>query len=325
MKKKLFFSLRILLVIIIILIYGFLVINDHVFPYSFLKKISSHNSEVVTNWDWSIGIYTGNSPFNLTQPVNISNPVLTASNINDVKAKFIADPFLLKTDSLFYMFFEVLNKKNDQGDIGYAESKDGFKWTYKKIIIDEPFHLSYPYVFKWNDNYYLIPESHQDLSVRLYKATDFPIKWTFVCNLIKGYHFADPSIELYNNKWWLFVCTNENDNLNLYYSDSLVGPWKQHPMSPVVKNNKLFARCGGRIFHYNQKLFRYSQDCSSTYGKQVFAFEITKLDTINFVEKIVSNESIIKASGIGWNKNGMHTIDPIYLGNGKWLSSVDGY
>ena len=40
------------------------------------------------------------------------------------------------------MFFEVLNRETDNGDIGYAVSKDGKQWDYKSIIIDEDFHLS---------------------------------------------------------------------------------------------------------------------------------------------------------------------------------------
>ena len=321
--KKWIFIFLLVLVSIVSCLYGILISKKHFFPYSFLKGFNTHYANDTLNW--SIGIYTGTSPFKLYNPANIINPVLTSKDVNDVVASFVADPFLVKEDSIYYLFFEVLNKKTNQGDIGYAISKDGLHWAYKNIIIDEPFHLSYPYVFKWDNNYYLIPESHQDLSIRLYKATKFPTKWIYVCNLIKGYHFADPSIIFCNNKWWLFVCTNENDNLNLYYSDNLFGPWKQHPKSPVIKNNKLFARGGGRIFSYNKKIFRYSQDCSSTYGKQVFAFEITKLDTLNFEEKKVRNESIIKASGIGWNKYGMHTIAPIQLSNEKWLSAVDGY
>lgn len=325
MKKKILVSLGLMIIILFSGFYGMYVVKNHIFPYSIIIKYYPSNSNYSKSWDWSIGIYTGRSPFELANPKNIVNPILTAKSITDINTKFVADPFLIKSDSLYYMFFEVLNKQNNQGDIGLAESKDGFKWSYKKIIIDEPFHLSYPYVFYWEGNYYLIPESHQDLSVRLYKAVDFPTKWTFIGDILRGYHFADPSVIHFNNKWWLFVCTNENDNLNIYYADHLIGPWTQHLLNPVVKNNMHVARGGGRIFLYNNKLFRYAQDCSPTYGNQDYAFEITKLDTVSFEEKMVGNKSIIRASGSGWNSNGMHTIDPVYIGNGKWISSVDGY
>ncbi len=325
MGKKIFVSIILVFIAIVSCIYGLLMAKNHIFPYSIIKHYYSSTPENITNWNWAIGIYTGTSPFHLSSPTNINNPILTAKDVTDIDAKFVADPFIVKTDSLFYMFFEVLNKINNQGDIGFAESLNGLKWKYKHIIIDESFHLSFPYVFKWDNDYYIMPESGEDLSVRLYKATDFPKKWEFKGDLIKGYHFADPQIIRYNNLWWLFVCTRENDNLNIYYSQNLMGPWKQHPKSPVIKNNPHIARGGGRILEYNQRLFRYTQDCFPTYGIQVYAFEITKLDTTSYEEKIVDNKSIIKASGAGWNKLGMHTIDPIYISAGKWLSTVDGY
>lgn len=91
---------------------------------------------------WSIGIYIGESPFNFVSPENISNPVLTAKNVTDVAADFVADPFMIKENSTWYMFFEVMNSRTQQGDIGLAITNDGLKWVYKQIVLDEPFHLS---------------------------------------------------------------------------------------------------------------------------------------------------------------------------------------
>ena len=43
-------------------------------------------------------------------------------------------------------------------------------WEYRQIVIDEPYDLSYPYIFQWQDEYYMIPEAHTETSVRLYRA-----------------------------------------------------------------------------------------------------------------------------------------------------------
>ena len=102
---------------------------------------------------WSIGIYTGESPFNFISPENVVNPVLTAKDVTDVSAFYVADPFMINENSTWYMFFEVVNIKTFQGDIGLAISNDGFNWTYKQIVLDEQFHLSYPYIFKWRNDY----------------------------------------------------------------------------------------------------------------------------------------------------------------------------
>lgn len=296
--------------------------RSQVFPYNFLRPLFHEN---FTELRWSIGIYTGTSPFALTDNNQVKNPVLTAKSVTDINAREVADPFLIKKDSIYYMFFEVVNLANVQGDIGLAESYDGVNWNYKQIIIDEPFHLSYPYVFNWQGNYYLIPESNEDLSVRIYKATEFPFKWKYCQDLLTGYHFVDPSIVRYNDVWWLFVSSNSNDVLNLYSSDDLMGPWVQHPMSPIVKNDKNISRPGGRLLIDQGRLYRFAQDDDPTYGNQILAFEISEISKTSYKENIISNNPIVKASNIGWNAYGMHQVDHQNIAGGKWLVSVDGY
>ena len=128
---------------------------------------------------WTIGIYTGPSPFRLSPPANVRNPVLTAANVNDLNVDIVAHPFMIVTDSLYYMFFTAKDGKADKGGIGLAESRNGFDWKYRCIVIHEPFVLAYPYVFEWQNDYYMIPEAHTETSVRLYKSTAFHDKWEY--------------------------------------------------------------------------------------------------------------------------------------------------
>ena len=222
------------------------------------------------------------------------------------------------------MFFEVYSESSKTGDIGLAESSDGITWNYKQIVITEPFHLSYPYVFKWKEHYYMVPESNEDLSVRIYRSRNFPTEWEYIGNLLTGYHFVDPTIIRYKNLWWLLVSTRENDALNLYYSADILGPWQQHPKNPVVKNNNKISRPGGSLLLFNDKLYRYAQDDSSIYGKQVFVFEITALSEKSYKEKIVSDVPIVKEGNKAWNVYGMHTVCPVFTRENGWIAGVDG-
>lgn len=284
-----------------------------------LKKIIRRRSE------WSISIYTGDSPLRLDSPQHFKNPILTAKDVTDVPADFVADPFMVYEHNTWYMFFEVMNLRTNKGDISLATSNDGQHWTYKQIVLDEPFHLSYPYVFKWNDEYYMIPESSQAGSIRLYKATDFPTQWLFVKTLLDGSDFVDPSIFHHNDLWWLFTATSESRNiLRLYYSNHLMNPWIEHPKSPIVNGNKRIARPAGRVIRFNDKIIRYAQDCERIYGNQVLGFEITDLTTTSYQEQEIQENPIIKASGSGWNKKGMHHIDAHKMGENKWVACVDG-
>jgi hypothetical protein len=273
---------------------------------------------------WSIGIYAGESPLDVSE--TMKSPVLTANHVTDVPASFVADPFMLYENHTWYMFFEVLNGDSGHGDIGLATSDNGLDWTYQQIVLNEPFHLSYPHVLKWEDQYYMIPESGSARSIRLYKATDFPTQWSFVGTLLYG-KFADPSVFNHDDKWWMFAGASfkENDLLLLFYADDLAGPWIEHPRSPIIEGDANIARPGGRVQVIDDRILRYAQDDDPTYGNQVRAFEITELTTTSYAERQANKSPLIGASGTGWNSDGMHHIDLHQTTTTNWIAAVDGY
>lgn len=271
---------------------------------------------------WSIGIYTGKDPLLLKNPPNVINPVLSAADVNDVPAEFVADPFMVYEKGVWYMFFEVLNFSSNQGDIAFATSLNGLQWRYGHIVLNEPFHLSYPYVFKWKNDYYMICEGRESSSVRLYRASKFPEQWEFVRTLIFG-DYADPSILRYNGKWWLFA-QRGYDTLTLHYARDLTGHWTEHPLSPIVKRDENISRPGGRLIVYKGTIIRFTQDDYPTYGNQIRAFQIDTLTTTDYKEHELMKSPVLKASGSGWNAEGMHTIDPHRIGKNRWIACVDG-
>ena len=275
--------------------------------------------------EWAIGMYTGESPLQLKPMQGSTNPILTAQDVTDVHAEFVADPFMFKENGEWNLFFEVLNAETQQGDLGLATSPDGLAWTYQHIVIDEPFHLSYPHVFAWQGDYYMVPESLEANEVRLYKAVDFPHRWEFVAPLLSGGTYIDPTVFRHEDKWWMFVETNlmAFDTLRLYYADSLTGTWLEHPDSPIVQGDANIARPGGRVIAVGDKLIRYAQDDEPSYGNQVWAFVIEEITPTSYRERAVSLP-IIGSSGEGWNQEGMHHIDAHQIGPNQWIAAVDG-
>ena len=265
-------------------------------------------------------------PSTLHAPRTFLNPVLSARDVADVPAKFVADPFMIRKDSTWYMFFEVLNTNSRRGEIGVATSSDALHWSYGRIVLAEPFHLSYPYVFAFENQYYMIPESGEARSIRLYKSEDFPTKWVLTATLLAGSAFADSSVVRHDDTWFLFTETAPyvNDTLGLYYADTLAGPWHEHPKSPIVANDPHISRPAGRVLTANGKLFRYAQDDSPNYGTQVFAFEITELTTATYQERPVSELPILSPGGDGWNAKGMHHVDAHQVDENAWIACVDG-
>ena len=275
--------------------------------------------------EFSIGIYSGNTPYNLSNPTNVINPVLTAKDVTDISAKFVADPFMVFENNTWYMFFEIYVSETNLGHIGVATSNDGLEWVYNQIVLKENFHTAYPYVFKMQNEYYMIPDTYSIDSIRLYKATNFPYQWEFVTSLLDGPGYLDASVVNYNSKWWLFTSVPSDDTLYLFYADNLLGPWTSHSMNPIISGNPDIARPGGRIVNYNGTLLRHAQDDDPTYGNAVHVFEITNLTTGSYSERELPGSPFLKASGIGWNSEGMHNVDPVQIANDNWIACVDGY
>ena len=275
---------------------------------------------------WSIGMYVGPSPLQLLPSSQIKNPVLTAEDVSDCRAALVADPFMINVADRWHMFFEVFNLDSGKGEIGWATSTNARNWTYQHIVLAEPFHMSYPYVFEWKNDYYMIPETVRAGALRLYKAFNFPTLWSLVGILRRG-RLADPSVVRYQDKWWLFAETNpeiKSDTLRLYSADDLLGPWTEHPKSPIFRGNPHIARPAGRVLSLDGRLLRFTQDCFPEYGTAVRAFSITELTSTTYRETPCSEELLLHSSGKGWNKSGMHHVDPHCTGEGQWIACVDG-
>ncbi len=274
---------------------------------------------------WTIGIYTGPSPFQLSAPSNVKNPVLTGADVTDMKdlnVDTVAHPFLLATGSRYYVFFTAKDLKADKGGIGLAESEDGFEWKFRRTVIREQFVLCHPCVFKWGNDYWMVPEAHTETSVRLYRATAFPAQWKYEGDLVKGDHFISPTVTRYKDTWWLFTSVPASDTLRLFYAPDLKGPWIEHPQSPVVRKDNRIARPAGRPFVMDGALYRLGMDCYPAYVTQARAFEITDISPSTYVEKMIETP-LVKASSKGWNALAMHHVDALKSGPKQWIAVVD--
>ncbi|KAF5205735.1 glycosyltransferase family protein 64 protein C5-like [Thalictrum thalictroides] len=301
-----------------------------------------HDSE----GSWSIGVFYGDSPFSL-KPIEannariddsaawpVANPVVTCASVSEAgfPSNFVADPFLYVQGDILYLFYETKNSITMQGDIGVSKSYDkGATWQHLGMALDEDWHLSYPYVFDYNGQIYMMPESSEKGELRLYKATNFPLQWTLDRVLLKK-PLVDSVIVKYNLKYWLFGSdhsgfgTRKNGQLEIWYSSSPLGPWKSHKNNPVHNNDKSSgARNGGRPFLYDGNIYRMGQDCGETYGHRLRAFKVEILTTDQYKEVEVSlgiNESLKGRNS--WNGARYHHLDVQKLSSGGWIGVMDG-
>jgi hypothetical protein len=288
------------------------------------KKIERRSRET-----WAIGIYKGTSPINLLPPDDIRNPILSAKDVTDIKARFVADPFMLRNTNGYHLFFEVLNDRRNTGEIAYAFSSDGLQWQYRNVVLKENFHLSYPYVFFFETRYYMIPECNDSGGIQLYEALLFPDSWQHLATLIKSTGrssaLADPSVIHYQNRWYLFSYAPKTKNLHLFSSKTLTGSWKEHPDSPVVQQSPHYSRPAGRVILHEGAIYRFSQDEIPNYGTKVWAFRITELTEQTYNEEAAAKEPVVKPGNEWWNQGGMHTVDPHQCESGEWMALVDGF
>lgn len=260
------------------------------------------------------------------------NPVIEASDVTDAKANFVADPFLFVTeDDEWHMFFEAATSTG--GVISHATSPDrGVTWEYDQIVLQRPYHLSFPYVFKWEGEYYMTTEEgRNNAKPRLYRAEEFPKKWTHETDLYDpseyDHDITDQLLFRWDDRWWNFAGIG-NDGLRAYYSDSLTGEYQPHENNPIIEGRKKAARPGGRPIVRDDHILMFYQDSVDYYGAKVRAYRIDELSPNSYEDSEVSESPILEGSGEKgreWNQVRMHHYDPWYLGDGEgWRAAVDG-
>lgn len=275
---------------------------------------------------WSIAVYSGASPLALSPDRRAPIPVLTGRDVTDRKASFVADPFMHFDGTRWAMFFEVLNLATGRGEIGLATSDDAIRWRYEQIVLSEPFHLSYPFVFSHGGEHFLLPETFEADQLRLYRATRWPYEWELDRVLIDDIVAVDASLLDHDGSWWMFACTHrkENDQLSLWRADEPRGPWREHPASPVVRGDSRIGRPGGRPVAADGTLYRFAQDCQHEYGLSVRAIEITRLTPSEYEEREVSAQPIVVPGAYEWSARRTHHVDPHPQPGGGWIACVDG-
>src|SRR3989344_1088769 len=90
---------------------------------------------------WEIGIFESRGGRRFYPAAGVRQPVLTAGDVKDAKAKFVADPFMVWERDRWHLFFEMFNGTTKKGDIALAESEDGEQWNYRQGGLEGPVHL----------------------------------------------------------------------------------------------------------------------------------------------------------------------------------------
>ncbi|HKK41835.1 MAG TPA: hypothetical protein VJ963_05445 [Bacteroidales bacterium] len=240
-------------------------------------------------FNWQILFETGEKQKNILPDFSKFRKLVSSTDI------FWADPFVISSDDSYFVFVEEFVYSKDRAHLSVLTlDKQGNLIDSKPVIIN-PYHMSYPQVFKVDGVYYMLPETAQNRTIELYRCTEFPYKWEFERNLMEEVSAVDSTLFQYRDKWWMFTaldqtkCKSGNSTeLFLFYTDNLFsGEWRSHPLNPVISDIST-ARPAGKVFFRNGKIYRPSQDCTGRYGVGFKLFEITSLNEFEYDEKPVS-------------------------------------
>jgi len=207
--------------------------------------------------------------------------------------RFWADPFPIRYGDRHYVFFEEYPYKTEKGHISVLTIGDDGTVGRPDVALQSPYHLSYPNVFEWEGQIYMLPECVESGRVQLYRCTSFPCRWEPAATLLEEAG-ADPTLANIGGKWWLFVTLTPpstgswDDELHLYWADTPLGPWTPHPLNPV-KSDVRSSRPAGRVFTYQGRWYRPAQDCAVRYGFGMRIQEILHIDERSYQEITVSD------------------------------------
>lgn len=203
------------------------------------------------------------------------------------------DPCIVHESGGHHVFVCEHGRKQTRSHISLLSMDANGHWQRSGPVLKRSSALSYPFVFKFEETYYMALSSNNGGSIELFRATDFPMKWTFEKYLIQDITATNATMFHHENLWYLFatVVENEgasnNDELFLYSSDHPLNTrWTPHPQNPIVSDVRR-ARPAGRIFLANGHIYRPAQDNSTGDGHGIRIFQILQLSETRYREKEV--------------------------------------
>lgn len=180
-----------------------------------------------------------------------------------------ADPFLFERDGASWLFFEEISDIGGRASLACCPLHEDGSVGQGQVILERPYHLSYPQVFAVDGEIFMLPETAANRTIELYRAVSFPYHWEFVRVLREG-PCVDTTVYRRDGKFWFFASLTEDkasiaSRLLLFSAEHIDGDWVPHPANPISADAR-WARNAGSLLHCADSLVRPAQDGSQTYG-----------------------------------------------------------
>lgn len=238
--------------------------------------------------------------------------------VNNTEEYWFADPLLFSDNGKTWLFVEAFNRKDRKGEIGYFEIVDGCAINFK-IIIQTPTHMSYPFVFKHKDDFYMIPETGAAHHIALYKASRFPDKWELDTILLDDVVYRDSTVIPMGDDQYEVLSYKQEGSTRINMKNILTVfrlDMKEKKLIKIseFRDKKQINRPAGPCFEINGKSYRISQKCNRAYGEAIIVYEINKDRLYKNDKKI----NLFSGKNIKLNKEGTVILTHTYSQSGGY-------
>ena len=145
--------------------------------------------------------------------------------------------------------------------------------------------MSYPCVFEFEGEQYMIPETSAGGTLDLYRAVNFPDQWQLDTNLFADVKYVDTTVVKLDGNFYAFTYGKEGREwkFKLFTLDM-----QQKKLETIAE--KTYSANIGRpagYFLYDGALRRPAQDCSRKYGEALLIYQIDKMERNRLEEHVV--------------------------------------
>ena len=260
--------------------------------------------------------------------------------------RYYADPFLWEENGRLFVFFEDFSYLARSATIAAVELDGDLRPTGKpKTVLDPGCHASFPFLFRYNGETFMVPETWEAGGVDLYRCERFPDRWRRVRRVLDRVDAADSVVFPHADRWWLITsltsprCGTSRRFLAIFSTDEpRGGRWEPHPVNGealYIDGEAGTGRNAGAVVAWDGRLFRPMQKSSRFYGEGTQIMEIVELSLERFREqpaaspypledlagKIPGHHMAAAGGAVAWDER---TVDPVPLGPWrrlrKWFS-----
>ena len=193
-------------------------------------------------------------------PLGISDgkPFRAQFIMHATKDNWSADPMLVDDGIRTWLFYESV--KGQKGRIEVAEVLAGCRLSEPRVLLEDDCHYSYPFVFRADGIWYMIPESSAASEVRLYRASSFPFQWVLQTVLLRE-KAVDTTVFFHQGRYWLLTFLLDQGSERVFPRAYTVENWNDPVLREVSWHNSdpLRVRGAGPFFAAGDELFRPAQ------------------------------------------------------------------